>query len=201
MVINRLWGSGGEVKSLWSIYVGLHMRYKGGDNKLQQFALKQILKNHLSPDCGLKLARMKLESLVIVNQHVTVNDLSNFAHTAHHARRVASAGHLSGSYRSDPLKWLITALYISSVIVPGLISLVLVLISLSLVRYFVQAARIPLIILFTVLSTLIWPWVLFLRSFTYGFTSVALCMAVLEVRESHRINLTLGRSLTLTWTR
>jgi len=40
---------------------------------------------------------MKLESLVIVNQHVTVNDLSNFAHTAHHARRVVSAGNLLGS--------------------------------------------------------------------------------------------------------
>jgi len=37
---------------------------------------------------------MKLESLVIVNHHVTVNDLSNFAHTAHHARRVVSVGHL-----------------------------------------------------------------------------------------------------------
>jgi len=37
---------------------------------------------------------MKSESLVIVNHHVTVNDLSNFAHTAHHARRVVSAGHL-----------------------------------------------------------------------------------------------------------
>jgi hypothetical protein len=37
---------------------------------------------------------MKSESLVIVNQHVTVNDLSNFAHTAHHARRVVPAGHL-----------------------------------------------------------------------------------------------------------
>ena len=39
---------------------------------------------------------MKLESLVIVNQHVTVNDLSNFAHTAHHARRVVLAGHYLG---------------------------------------------------------------------------------------------------------
>jgi len=39
---------------------------------------------------------MKLESLVIVNQHVTVNDLSNFAHTAHHARRIVSAGHYLG---------------------------------------------------------------------------------------------------------
>jgi len=40
---------------------------------------------------------MKLESLVIVNQHVTVNDLSNFAHTAHHARKVVPAGHLLGA--------------------------------------------------------------------------------------------------------
>ena len=34
---------------------------------------------------------MKSESLVIVNHDVTVNDLSNFAHTAHHARRVVTA--------------------------------------------------------------------------------------------------------------
>ena len=49
-------------------------------------------KNYLSPDCKLKLVYMKSESLVIVNQYVTVNDVSNFAHTAHHARRVVSAG-------------------------------------------------------------------------------------------------------------
>ena len=34
---------------------------------------------------------MKSESLVIVNHDVTVNDLSNFAHTAHHARKVVTA--------------------------------------------------------------------------------------------------------------
>ena len=34
---------------------------------------------------------MKSESLVIVNHDVTVNDLSNFVHTAHHARRVVTA--------------------------------------------------------------------------------------------------------------
>jgi len=34
---------------------------------------------------------MKLESLVIVNQDVTVNDISNFVHTAHHAQRVRSS--------------------------------------------------------------------------------------------------------------
>jgi len=49
-------------------------------------------KNYPSPDCRLKLVYMKSESLVIVNQYVTVNDVSNFAHTAHHARRVVSAG-------------------------------------------------------------------------------------------------------------
>jgi len=42
----------------------------------------------------MKLSFMKSESLVIANQHVAVNDLSNFAHTAHHARRVVLAGHL-----------------------------------------------------------------------------------------------------------
>jgi len=49
-------------------------------------------KNYLSSDCKLKLVYIKSESLVIVNQYVTVNDVSNFAHTAHHARRVVSAG-------------------------------------------------------------------------------------------------------------
>ena len=69
------------------------MRYKGGNNETQQLKLKQIFKNRQSSDCWLKLANMKSESLVIVNHHVTVNDLSNFAHTAHHARRVVLAGH------------------------------------------------------------------------------------------------------------
>jgi len=73
------------------------MRYKGEDNGLRQRKLKRNSKNHQSSDCRLKLACMKSESLVIVNQHVTVNDLSNFAHTAHHARRVVSAGNFSSS--------------------------------------------------------------------------------------------------------
>jgi len=44
---------------------------------------------------GLKLTPMKVESLVIVNEDVTVNDISNFAHTAHHARRVVFSGNLT----------------------------------------------------------------------------------------------------------
>jgi hypothetical protein len=99
MLNNWLWGSGGEVKSLWSIYVGLHMRYKGRNKEKLRLTLTQNSKNYQSSDCRLKLVYMKSESLVIVNHHVTVNDLSNFAHTAHHARRVVSAGHLSSRYR------------------------------------------------------------------------------------------------------
>jgi len=67
------------------------MRYKGEDNGTRQWELKPILKNRQSSDCRLKLVYMKSESLVTVNQHVTVNDLSDFAHTAHHAQRVALA--------------------------------------------------------------------------------------------------------------
>ena len=48
-------------------------------------------KNYLSSNCKLELVYMKSESLVIVNHDVTVNDISNFAHTAHHARRVVTA--------------------------------------------------------------------------------------------------------------
>ncbi len=67
------------------------MRYKGKNNEMRRSNLKQILKNYHSSDCRLKLVYMKSESLVIVNHDVTVNDLSNFAHTAHHARRVVTA--------------------------------------------------------------------------------------------------------------
>jgi len=83
------------------------MRYKGEDREKRWRNLKQILKNHPSPDCRLKLIGMKPESLVIVNQYVTVNDLSNFAHTAHHARRVASALNVIVEYCSarDPTPW------------------------------------------------------------------------------------------------
>jgi hypothetical protein len=70
------------------------MRYKVEYSGTQQRNLKQISKNRLSSDCRLELVYMKSESLVIVNHDVTVNDLSNFAHTAHHARRVVTAGNL-----------------------------------------------------------------------------------------------------------
>ena len=45
-------------------------------------------KPNLSSDCTLKLECMKLESLVIVDQHATVNTFSGLVHTARHTMEV-----------------------------------------------------------------------------------------------------------------
>ena len=63
-----------------------------------------IPKNRLSSDCSLQLDCMKLESLVIVDQHATVNTFPGLVHTARHtmgvgftlrrrANRKEAAGH------------------------------------------------------------------------------------------------------------
>ena len=49
------------------------------------------LKAVLSSDCRLQLACMKLESLVIANQHVAVNTFPGLVRTARHAMRVCNA--------------------------------------------------------------------------------------------------------------
>ena len=47
-------------------------------------------KSHLSSDCSLQLDYMKLESLVIANQHVAVNTFPGLVHTARHTMRVGN---------------------------------------------------------------------------------------------------------------
>ena len=47
-------------------------------------------KSSLSSDCGLQPAHMKLELLVIPNQHVGVNAFPGLVHTARHAMGVGS---------------------------------------------------------------------------------------------------------------
>ena len=47
-------------------------------------------KSHLSSDCGLQPAHMKLELLVIANQHVAVNAFPGLVHTARHTTEVGS---------------------------------------------------------------------------------------------------------------
>ena len=46
--------------------------------------MEQILNFRRSPDCSLQLENMKLESLVIVDQHATVNLYLSLVHTARH---------------------------------------------------------------------------------------------------------------------
>ena len=47
-----------------------------------------ISKSCLSSDCPLKLEGMKSESLVIVDQHATVNTFPGLVHTARHTMGV-----------------------------------------------------------------------------------------------------------------
>ena len=50
----------------------------------------ESLEAGLSSDCRLQLACMKPESLVIVDQHATVNTFPGLVHTARHTTRVCN---------------------------------------------------------------------------------------------------------------
>ena len=50
----------------------------------------ESLKTILSSDCRLQLACMKLESLVIADQHAAVNTFPGLVHTARHTMRVCN---------------------------------------------------------------------------------------------------------------
>ena len=50
----------------------------------QNSDVEQTPKNGLSSDCRLKLAYMKLELLVIADQHAAVNTFPGLVHTARH---------------------------------------------------------------------------------------------------------------------
>ena len=75
---------GDDVKSSWPLRAGLHTCYNGGDRGL-------IPKSHLSSDRGLQLDPVKVESLVIVDQHATVNTFPGLVHTARQATKEESA--------------------------------------------------------------------------------------------------------------
>ena len=75
---------GDDVKSSWPLQAGLHTCYNGGDNGTQWGNPAQISKSRLSSDCALQLEHMKLESLVIADQHAAVNTFPGLVHTARH---------------------------------------------------------------------------------------------------------------------
>ena len=55
---------------------------------MQKGNLSQISKSRLSSDWGLQLDPMKLESLVIADQHAAVNTFPGLVHTARHTMGV-----------------------------------------------------------------------------------------------------------------
>ena len=52
--------------------------------------VEQTPKNDLSSDCRLQLACMKLELLVIADQHAAVNTFPGLVHTARHTMGVCN---------------------------------------------------------------------------------------------------------------
>ena len=54
----------------------------------QNCEVEQTPKSHLSSDCRLKLACMKMELLVMAGQHTAVNTFPGLVHTARHTMRV-----------------------------------------------------------------------------------------------------------------
>ena len=79
---------GDDVKSSWPLRAGLHTCYNGGDRGMQRGDPSQISKSRLSSDWALQLEPMKSESLVIVDQHATVNTFPGLVHTARHTMGV-----------------------------------------------------------------------------------------------------------------
>ena len=60
------------------------------NNGMQYGDMEQNLKNGLSSDCRLQLACMKLELLVIADQHAAVNTFPGLVHTARHTMRAGN---------------------------------------------------------------------------------------------------------------
>ena len=59
---------GDDVKSAWPLYLGLHTRYNGQYNRLQNREVEPIQKAGLSADRRLQLACVKKELLVTAGQ-------------------------------------------------------------------------------------------------------------------------------------
>ena len=79
---------GDDVKSSWPLRAGLHTCYNGDYRGLQSREGEPIPKSRLSSDRSLQLESVKLESLVIADQHAAVNTFPGLVHTARHTMGV-----------------------------------------------------------------------------------------------------------------
>ena len=92
-----------DVKSSWPLHPGLHTCYNGRYNGSQHREMEPILKAGLSSDRSLQLDSVKLESLVIVGQHTTVNTFPGLVHTARQAMGEGSARSRPAAPKARPL--------------------------------------------------------------------------------------------------
>ena len=73
-------------------YVLGYTRTTMGTTERSEWATRsKTQKSTLSSDCGLQPAHMKLELLVIADQHAAVNTFPGLVHTARHTMGVGSA--------------------------------------------------------------------------------------------------------------
>src|SRR3989449_6665558 len=86
-VINRR--KVGMTSSQHGLYVqGYTRATMAGTNRREPARGSQSEKTGLSSDCSLQLDCMKLESLVIADQHAAVNTFPGLVHTARHITKV-----------------------------------------------------------------------------------------------------------------
>ena len=76
------------VKSSWPLWTGLHTYYNNDDKSKQWCKSERMQKTHFNADCSLQLENMKLESLVIVDQHATVKSYLGLVLPARHALEI-----------------------------------------------------------------------------------------------------------------
>jgi hypothetical protein len=79
---------GDDVKSSWPSWAGPHTCYNGGDRGQRGREAEPIPKSRLSSDRTLQPGCVKLESLVIADQHAAVNTFPGLVHTARHTMGV-----------------------------------------------------------------------------------------------------------------
>ncbi len=81
-----------------------------GTNGCELARVSQSEKTGPSSDCSLQLDCMKVESLVIADQHAAVNTFPGLVHTARHTMGVSCSrsGCANPQGRQVPKEWLVT---------------------------------------------------------------------------------------------
>ncbi len=79
---------GDDVKSSWPLRLGRHTCYNGADNGGRPCEGERIPKTVSQFGLESQLDFMKVESLVIADQHAAVNTFPGLVHTARHTTKV-----------------------------------------------------------------------------------------------------------------